>query len=249
MFIITIQHSLQIRSAKLNLIHGDRLGNNDLANVVLKILKARPIEKITGFVKEMGKQFDLDSTTIGRLGSEDGTISEVVEKLKLGRDVKIWKLLMLGWGKKEAGSVFGVTPSTMTEIYEKLQTQDSVIQNSYYKDKKTIEQIKEFNHLDEITTWGIILKGKDNLERQEKVTLYNQISRYIEPSICMESTTRIECRRKTLYGSKKTLLLKKKNGYTKNSDLVARRHSTAAGGTETASAKPSTVGYKSTDTN
>ena len=156
---------LQIRSAKLNLIHGDRLGNNDLANVVLKILKARPIEKITGFVKEMGKQFDLDSTTIGRLGSEDGTISEVVEKLRLGRDVKIWKLLLLGRTQKEAGDAFGLEQRSVGQIREKLQTQIISIQNSYYKDKKTIEQIKEFNHLDEITAWGIILKGKDDLEK------------------------------------------------------------------------------------
>ena len=99
-----------------------------------------------------------------RLGSEDGTISEVVEKLRLGRDVKIWKLLMLGYSNAKCGEIYGLDESTIRkDIREKLQTQFIPIQNSYYKDKKTIEQIKEFNHLDEITARGIVLKEKDDL--------------------------------------------------------------------------------------
>ena len=36
-------------------------------------------------------------------------------------------------------------------VSQNMQTQILVIQNSYYKDKKTIEQIKDFYHVDEIT--------------------------------------------------------------------------------------------------
>ena len=59
---------------------------------------------------------------------------------------------MLGWTQKEAGDVFGVTQQGVDKLTTKLQTQISSIQNSYYKDKKTIEQIKDFYHVDETTT-------------------------------------------------------------------------------------------------
>ena len=147
-------------------------------------------------IREIRQKYDYDTEQIH-------IMEEVVEKLRLGRDVKIWKLLMLGYSNAKCGEIYGLDESTIRkDIREKLQTQFIPIQNSYYKDKKTIEQINEFNHLDEITAWAIVLKEKDDLERQEKVTLCNQISRYVETLICMESTARIECRIKTLYISK-----------------------------------------------
>ena len=68
---------------------------------------------------------------------------------------------MLGRTEEEAGKVFGLKGQSSVEtINEKLQTQISVIQNSYYKDKKSIEQIKGFNHLDEITAGQLFSKKK-----------------------------------------------------------------------------------------
>ena len=75
---------------------------------------------------------------------------------------------MLGRSNTECGGIFGLTEATVRQdIREKMQTHISSIQDAYYKDKKTIEQIKEFNHLDEVTTWAFILKDKTDLERFE----------------------------------------------------------------------------------
>lgn len=58
---------------------------------------------------------------------------------------------MLGRTQKGAGDVFGVEQNTVSVIIKNMQTQIIDIQNAYYKDKKTIEQIKDFYHVDEIT--------------------------------------------------------------------------------------------------
>ena len=78
------------------------------------------------------------------LKGKDDLESEVVDKLRLGRDVKIWKLLMLGRTQKEAGEAFGVARESVRDIGEKLQTQISAIQNAYYKDKKTRQRLFGF---------------------------------------------------------------------------------------------------------
>ena len=55
--------------------------------------------------------------------------------------------MYIGRTQKEAGEVFGLKGrGTIENIDQNMQTQFLVIQNAYYKDKKTIEQIKEFNH-------------------------------------------------------------------------------------------------------
>ena len=114
---------------------------------------------------EIGDAFGLKEHTIREIRQKYDTeqihiMEEVVEKLRLGRDIKIWKLLMLGRTQEEAGDTFGVSRESAKVIGKKLQTQIITIQHSFYKDKKTIEQIKEFNHLDEITAWAVLLKVK-----------------------------------------------------------------------------------------
>ena len=54
-------------------------------------------------------------------------------------------------------------------VSQNMQTQILVIQNSYYKDKKTIEQIKDFYHVDEITASFV-----DSLPTEFSIKLFVQ---------------------------------------------------------------------------
>lgn len=156
---------LQIRSAVLNLKHGYRLRSSDLASVVLKIIKARPIERLNGVINELAHSFHRNPSSISWLETEEGKITDILSKIRLSRDVKIWRLLQLGWTQQEVGNVFGMTQVHAGEIKENFKSKIISIQHQSFKDHKSIEEIARFNHLDELTAWAMILQGKDDLER------------------------------------------------------------------------------------
>lgn len=59
---------------------------------------------------------------------------------------------MLGWTQKDAVDVLGLARQSITDVAEKMRTQVSGIQHQFYNDKKSIDEIKEFHHLDETTS-------------------------------------------------------------------------------------------------
>jgi hypothetical protein len=124
---------LRIRSVILNLKHGDRLKTQDLADVVLKIIKDRPIDRLNGIVGELAQKFVLPLYAISRLGTSEGKVSDVLRKRRHPRDLKIWKLARLGWTQEKVGEVFGLVHSMVNKIVTKLQMQKSDICGQFYE--------------------------------------------------------------------------------------------------------------------
>ena len=82
--------------------------------------------------------------------------------------MKTWKLARLGWMQKKAGEIFGLGRPTANEIVGKLQMQKSDICQQFYEKRKSVDEICSFNDIDKLTTWAMILDGKDDLERLKK---------------------------------------------------------------------------------
>jgi DNA modification methylase len=155
---------LMIRSAVLNLRHGDRLESSDLANVVLKIIKARPIEQLNGLVSELAKKFGYSHSTISRLETSEGKVSDVLARIRLSRDYQIYRLLELGWSQREVGEIFGLSQRAIRKIGTNVQSNISSIQQ-LFNEGKSVEDVARFYNIDIVTAWSMILKGKSDLER------------------------------------------------------------------------------------
>jgi len=156
---------LRIRSAILNRRHGDRLTQSDLAAVVLRIIRARPIERLNGVVTELAKKLGYAHSYISSLETEEGKVSDILAKRRLSRDFKIWRLLQLGYTQSEAGAIFGLKQRSVSDISENVSSYIITIQQQFARNHKSVEEIAKFNNLDIITTWSMVLQGKDDLER------------------------------------------------------------------------------------
>jgi hypothetical protein len=102
---------------------------------------------------------------ISRLETPEGTVHQVRIKLLMSRDFQIWRLLQLGYTQEEAGKIFGLTQQGVGKITTDLKNQISGIQKQFAKGKAASE-IAEFEGIDELTAWAMILDGeKDDLKR------------------------------------------------------------------------------------
>jgi len=159
---------LRVRSASLNLRHGDRLPTKDLANVVLKIIKARPIERLEGIVNWLAGEFGYNQSTVGQLETDEGKVTDVLSKRKLSRNYRIWKLIQLGWTQEEVGKLF--FPDTkdphapISKIVSNIDSNILHIQQQY-EQGKSVEEVAQFNNLDLITAWRMVLQGKSDEDR------------------------------------------------------------------------------------
>ena len=117
-----------IKSAALNRKHGDRLSSSDLANQVLKIIKARKIEHLNGIVNKLAEEFGYSYPYISNLETEEGKVSDVLARMRLSRDIQIYRLLQLGWTQQEAGEVFGLAQPSIVRIITNITNYISNIQ-------------------------------------------------------------------------------------------------------------------------
>ena len=74
--------------------------------IVLKIIKDRPIDQISGVVNELAQKFGLHQSTISKLETSEGRVSDVMRGRRHPRDLKIWTLVKLGWTEEKAGGLF-----------------------------------------------------------------------------------------------------------------------------------------------
>jgi hypothetical protein len=162
---------LRIRSILLNLKHGDRLKTQDLADVVLKIIKDRPIDQINGVVNELAQKFGLHHSTISKLETSEGKVSDILGKRRHPRDLMVWKLVRLGWNQTKAGELFGLKQQSVGKITTNVNDNISGIHQQFYQKKKSVDEICSFNDLDRLTTWAMILDGKNDLERFEELNV------------------------------------------------------------------------------
>jgi len=165
---------LRIRSIFLNLKHGDRLKAEDLAGIVLKIIKDRPTDRISGIVIELAQKFGLHQSTISKLETSEGKVSDALRKRRHPRDLKIWALAKLGWTEEKAGGLLGLAQPRTHEIIGNMNRNISDICQQFYEKKKSAEEICSFNDMDKITTLAMILDGKDDLEMLKKLVIYKR---------------------------------------------------------------------------
>jgi len=52
--------------------------------------------------------------------------------------------------------------------------QKSDICGQFYEKKKSVDEICSFNDMDKLTTWVMILDGKDDLERLKMLVIYKR---------------------------------------------------------------------------
>jgi len=147
---------LRIESIKRNLIHGDRLSNPDRENMCRKM--AEDDSEITITYEEFGKIFNVTHPTI------KNWIGDIRAKQKGSRDNLIYKLHMLGWGPSEISMVINLNISSISTKISKFK-EFTKSKKSEFESGKTIKQIAEYEGLDLITTWAIILSGKSDIER------------------------------------------------------------------------------------
>lgn len=148
--------ALRIKSAQCNLKHGVRLGEGDLKFQALRIVEARPIDKLVGIVVGLAKEFGI---TKGHMSSLIGT---EVNRRKQSRDAIIYGLLRLGWTQEEVGKMMGLKRSSVEEIDGKF---DIKLYVQEYKKGLSPETIASNHNLAEPVLWNILLDGKSDLER------------------------------------------------------------------------------------
>ena len=151
--------ALRIEATKRNIKHGKRLSLEDLKHQALRIVQDRPIDRLEGIITELAKKFEVSKQLMSQL------IGEEVRKRRLSRNVQIIHLSMLGWTNEEIGKLFGLTEGGIRKIRTNFTSKKSTIQDQFYKERKSVDEIAQFFNLDIVTTWGIILEGKDDLER------------------------------------------------------------------------------------
>ena len=157
---------LFLRSMELNYAQGDRLSSRDFGYDVLQIINRRPIDRLFRVEKDIAEKFHKHKGYISRLETGEGTVSQVLAKKRISRDIMMYRLSLLGWTQEEIGEVYGFkSRSAVSENVGKLQNQLSDIRNEYIKDIKKVEEIASFNNMDVATTWAIILESKTDEER------------------------------------------------------------------------------------
>jgi len=147
---------LRIVSGQANISHGDRLSGSDLQFQCLRIVKDRPLERLTGIVKELAAEFGVSQNYMSEL------IGAEVRRRKATRDALAYRLFLLGWTQEEIGRVIGVGQSAAAKIMKNL---DSELFHNEYRSGLSPEQIAEQHNLDEPLVWAILLEGKDDIER------------------------------------------------------------------------------------
>jgi len=149
---------LRIVSAERNIRHGLRLG--DVKFFLRRLAETSPRALERGFWKEVAKRLDLTPRYISNC------ISDILSRKRMTRDALIYKLYLLGWTQREIGELLGIARSTVAENVGKWNKfYFPTLLSDFYDKGKSIDEIAEYYGLDITLTWGIILQGKDDLER------------------------------------------------------------------------------------
>ena len=67
------------------------------------------------------------------------------------------------------GELFGLEHPAIHEIVKNMNRNIFDIHQQFYEKKKSVDEICSFNDIDKLTTWAMILDGKDDLERLKKL--------------------------------------------------------------------------------
>jgi len=159
---------LLIHAAKVNDEQGKTLSDTDLGSQILKILKNRKIDELKGFVTVMSNEFKRGKSTISEMDTSEGTVSQVLAKRRMSRDVLIYRLSLLGRSNVEIGETFNLGEHAIREIRQKFGSEQMAIVEEYEKGIKTPEDIATYKSMDIATTWAVLLNNNKDKERFTK---------------------------------------------------------------------------------
>ena len=120
------------------------------------------------------KPFLLHHSTISKLETPEGRVSDVLRKRRHPRDLKIWSLVRLGWTQEKVGELFGLEHPAVAKINGKVEENIPIVCAQFWNKRKSADEICAFNDMDKITTWAMILDGKDGLEMLKKLVIYKR---------------------------------------------------------------------------
>lgn len=152
---------LRIRSAQLNVRHGDRLSPTALQYQLLRIVRGMPVERVkrgSGVVAELAQTLGYHPSYVSKL------VGEELRARRAKRDAEIYRLVLLGWTREEIGEKFGLAQETVRDIGGELTSQFTTIQEQFERGK-SVAETAEYYGLDDITTWAIVLQGKSDEQR------------------------------------------------------------------------------------
>jgi len=145
---------LQLESARLNSIHGDRLTREDKRNQARKICEHDV--KIT------------EQEIADNLGVPRQTISDWIKDIRLRQTAKgdslIQKLHLLGWTQQEIALIFGVTQGAISQKLLEMPISAKLIK-TLLNQGDSVEKIAEKLSIDIQLAWAIALDGKTDEER------------------------------------------------------------------------------------
>lgn len=147
---------LRIISLEKNIEHGLQLKESDIEFQCERIIKARPIEKLTGVQKYLAGRFHLTEGRISQM------VGELVNKRKATRDSVILKMSLLGWKQQEIADVVGLSVRGIQETHKNFNIKEIV---ASYQQGKLVCDIASYHNIDQTTIWSIVLKDKPDLER------------------------------------------------------------------------------------
>jgi hypothetical protein len=159
-----------------NMKHGEKLAENDLENVCLKILQTRPEDNIRGIKQELAGMFDV---TISRI-SQMLRLSNEYNKRIASRDQKIYKLHCEGWTNEEIGEIMKATDQTIADISRNFSTKVSRVIEIGEQEGRSIKDIADKEGIEEILLWHS--KFKEEIDSQNNVTKpkTNDVDRFKE---------------------------------------------------------------------
>jgi len=149
-------NKLREEAIRKNLAHGDRLTNEDKKMMCRRMAEEDKDIKIT--INEFARIFGVSKSTI------NGWISDIRARQRGTRNNLIYRLNFMGWTQEMIAEKVGMSREGIRDIINGEKSNFGKIANDY-KSGKSIEEIAKFYGLDLITTWTIILQGKDDLTR------------------------------------------------------------------------------------
>jgi len=117
---------LRILAVQLNLKHGLRISDADIGFQAERIVKDRPIEKLTGIQKQLADKFGRDESYLSKL------VGALVRQRRASRDSQIYKMSLEGWTQQKISDIIGTNRSRVSQIVNNFPIQE--INNAFYID-------------------------------------------------------------------------------------------------------------------
>ncbi len=151
--------TIKYYAATLSSRHGDRLNNKDLEALAREEFTNNPGIN----VKEWGKKLGVSQGTIYNW------ISDILNKAKADRRVKVWRLIKLGWSQEEVGLKLGIS---QTIVHDEIIGFSNFIKSNNLSENwnaKGLQDGAEKIGIRETDIWAMVLDEWEDKDRFEKL--------------------------------------------------------------------------------